>query len=121
MKSPTITIRTALVIWLLSATLGSANAGADSNANRWIIGTWELAYDPDSDPKDWLIFEEGQQITVRSPTGELTRGIYQVNDDVVILFVIAGSRPLQIPMSVSADRERLNNSSGAYYTKVSER
>ena len=108
-------------IFSLLVVLQAANALAEPGSNDWLVGTWELAFDPDGNPKDWLIFDERKQVVSRGPDGRTTSGTHRFTGDEVSLFFIVGSRSLQIPLAVSENGSRLTNASGAYYIKSTQR
>lgn len=65
-----------LTMCLLSLTSFSATAQSDG----WIIGTWQLSYDPDGDSKDTLTFKTGNQFTNIDSKGNTFNGTYEVNN-----------------------------------------
>ena len=96
------------------ATAAPATTTVDT---AWLHGTWALTHDPDNSPKDWLTFSAGGALQVRGSAGEDVRGTWRVDGDAVHCTVTMNGRTITIVMTASADRTRLSNDSGAYYTK----
>lgn len=105
--------------WLLMVLTACSQAPtpADGDDNAWLLGTWELTHDPDQNPTDWLVFAADGQLTVKAPDGREFNGRYELHADVVKLAIEVEGKRLGIDLAVSADKARLSNESGAYYTK----
>ncbi len=84
----------------------------------WLHGTWELAYDPDNGEKDWLIFSKTGMFKVKDSGGIQVSGPYILNADKVKLIFRVKERTRELELTISKDKSRISNSSGAYYTKV---
>jgi hypothetical protein len=48
--------------------------------HQWLLGKWELSYDPEGNEKDWVEFSEGAEVISITPDGRRIPGIYRVND-----------------------------------------
>jgi hypothetical protein len=64
-----------LLAFAVMLTSPGLSLGSDSD---WILGKWELVYDPDGSAKDYLEFFENGDVISHGPAGENT-GIYVVN------------------------------------------
>lgn len=65
--------------------------------NHWIIGIWELSYDPDGNSKDWIEFtKEGHVYSINSDKTIRVPGTYKVSESkILVLFSWKGNN---IPM-----------------------
>ena len=62
-----------LLLASLSGVIVVHAAGED-----WVLGTWELAHDPDGSEKDWLEFRPDGGVYSVWPNGQRVEGIYIV-------------------------------------------
>lgn len=85
---------------------------------EWLHGTWELTYDPDKSPTDWLIFAADGTVEVKMADGRVIGGRYALEGSSLTLTINMGFKKISIPLNVSTDRTRISNESGAYYTKL---
>ncbi len=67
-----------LLLTTLFALLMTTSAFAQSN--DWLMGTWQLSYDPDGDPTDKLVFKPGNAFTNITANGKSLNGKYEVNN-----------------------------------------
>ena len=70
-------MRIKLSTWILLGwltTLTNSSAGNDD----WLIGTWQLHYDPDGGETDYIVFKANGDAISSGPLGELD-GLYQLN------------------------------------------
>jgi hypothetical protein len=73
------------VFWLLvlsfstAVTAGMHSAFADDD--QWVIGKWELSYDPDGAKTDWLIFKPNGDVISRGQDGTEYTGMYIVTPE----------------------------------------
>jgi hypothetical protein len=89
----------------------------------WLTGRWELSYDPDNNPKDWVEFRAGGEAVSISHEGKRVPGRYAVDgDEVQVTFDVDGT---EVPLTLrcSADKSRLTiparHSSGfSLYSKL---
>lgn len=91
----------------------------EGNHQNLLLGKWGLAYDPDKNPKDFLIFKKGQKFLMIGPDGEATFGSYQEGTKRVELMFKRGNKKLKIKMRIlmAPSGIRLINKSGAYYER----
>ena len=85
--------------------------------DEWLYGTWQLTYDPDNNPTDWIIFAVDGSVSVKRPDGRLISGTYTRVGSSLTVTVSINSKAISFPLKVSPDRTQIANESGAYYTK----
>lgn len=75
----------------------------------WVVGTWELAYDPDGDRKDYMEFSDVGLVTSISPEGRRVSGTYAVNaNEIKATFVLPNGKTLPtLTFWTSEDRRQL--------------
>ena len=56
------------------------NLGAMAADDSWLLGKWELSYDPDDAPKDWLEFTAAGDVYSEGPMGRV-EGIYVITTE----------------------------------------
>lgn len=108
-----------------ATTLISGVAPCLSQALPWLNGAWELKYDPDNSKTDWMFFNNKtcQFGLMLHDGGVVIAQQYSVLDHDDGTFGIAiniGDPPVHIGLTVSSDRSRIYNETGAYYTKISD-
>ena len=84
----------------------------------WLIGTWELTYDPDNSPKDRMVFSEGGVLAIQDLQGARYSGTYTVEGSRIVMSIDVNGRTATIAGDVSPGRDRISNESGAYYTRL---
>lgn len=111
------------VAFLVLIILFSSNVYADDNS--WLLGEWEMAYDPDGDTKDILSFSEGGEFrTTEASTGRQVKGRYVVKSDVINLSLISkGKIFMKLKLTYTDKRDKLfynpeKTDDPAYYTKL---
>jgi hypothetical protein len=72
------TIRVCLVLMSICASYPAMSAEDDS----WLVGKWELSYDPDGAKKDWLEFLPNGDAWSIGANGKI-QGMYIVDEDTV--------------------------------------
>ncbi len=100
---------------------GQGESTAAAHRDEWLHGTWELTYDPDKSPTDWLIFAADSSVEVETEDGRVISGRYVLDGSSLTLTMSLSFRDISIPLQVSSDRSQISNESGAYYTKLVER
>jgi len=86
----------------------------------WLHGTWELTYDPDKNDKDWMVFSKFGKVILKGSTGPSVEGFYSIKDNRLILGFNIKNKVREIDMTISNDKSKLTNKSGAYYTRISK-
>ena len=74
------------VFWLLIVFMSAASqadAGDATDDPAWIVGKWQLAYDPDDAATDWLEFMPEGDVFNITPDGGRTPGFYLVSGNEV--------------------------------------
>lgn len=87
---------------------------------EWLHGTWELAYDPDNNDKDWIVFGKLGKFILKGPKGPDYEGYYSIKSNKLILGIKVNDRVRTTEMAISDDRTKLTNESGAYYRRISK-
>lgn len=59
----------------------SAGIPAHGADDQWVVGKWELTYDPDGAKKDWLEFKPNGDVISVFPNGERVLGLYIVTPE----------------------------------------
>lgn len=89
-----------------------------SNDNAWLLGRWELAYNPDADDEDVLLFREDGSVLVQTVDGREVPGKYHIRGERLDLDLALSTRLLQVSFDISPDHSRLIfPKSGAYYQR----
>lgn len=71
-----IYVKILIVIWFVFP-LSSMNVYAGDH--QWLVGVWELNFDPDGDTKDWLEFtQDGKAYSVDSKHTRQVPGTYEL-------------------------------------------
>ena len=65
-------------LWLVVAVLSLVPGLVSAASEGWVIGKWELVYDPDGARKDWLEFAANGDAVNIWPDGERVPGMYIV-------------------------------------------
>lgn len=72
--------------------------------HQWLLGKWELSYDPEGNEKDWIEFSESSEVVSITADGRRISGIYKVSDsEVNISFSYKG---LTIPIRYTYTPEK---------------
>jgi len=111
----------ALAILILA--IFSSISVADSNT--WLLGNWQMAYDPDGDTKDILTFSPGGQfVTTEASTGRKIQGNYIVKPgEVNVSLVQQGKVFMKLKLTYESSKDKLfynpdNTNDPAYYAKL---
>jgi hypothetical protein len=117
--------RVAAAALAFMALSGVSGAGAFAQQSPgWLLGRWELAFDPDGSTKDFLEFHKGGEVVNISSQGRHTQGMYGVQDEGVrASFVLPNGKTLPLLLVPTADRRQLKLRSSrtgntAVYEKV---
>lgn len=116
MKSAYCPFVVVLVFLWLSAC--SNDSGSQAASVDWLTGKWELTFDPDANETDWLVFREDGTASVETPDGRKIPCKCNISENVVVLTFKIKGRSFDNRLSVSEEKSRLTNDSGAYYTKL---
>ncbi len=85
--------------------------------SSWLVGQWQVTYNPAHDDEDRLIFLDGEQIRIEMSDGRKVEGHYRVINDDLILTLAVPKRPTEVHFRVSPDHQRLIFKNGAYYQR----
>lgn len=93
---------------LLVAMLLGAIAPARAETASWLLGRWELKFDPDGSPKDFLEFGEGGQVVNISPQRRQAAGVYVIKEEgVKASFVMPNGKTLPFLFIPTTDKRQL--------------
>ncbi|MFY2762497.1 hypothetical protein [Arenimonas sp. MALMAid1274] len=103
-----------------TASVPAVSAPADADdAQAWLLGTWELSYDPDNSPKDLLVFADGGALQIQDAQGvKAYDGRWSLSGSTLSMAFQVNGREVAFDATVSPARDRITNESGAYYTRV---
>jgi len=59
---------------------GTYSNTASAQSNAWILGTWELSFDPDGDSKDSMVFNKNYSFVSLGGNGQKFNGSYEINN-----------------------------------------
>jgi len=108
-------LRSAALLVALSLAVPLSMAGTPS----WLLGRWELKFDPDGSEKDFLEFNTGGQVINISPTGRQMTGIYVLKEEgVKTSFVLPNGKMISATMIPSDNKRelRMKNSPTGKFT-----
>ncbi len=113
--SPTAAIRWSLLAALLA--LSSACGDGARDDAQWLVGRWEVAYNPQHDDDDVLEFSRDRIMSVRLADGRVIDGRYEIEGDTLVLDLDVPKRPTQVRIRIAPDHRRLVFENGAFYEK----
>ena len=107
-------------IVMMACLLGPAAVAADQG---WLVGKWEMSFDPDGNEKDWLQFSADGKVVSISASGNGPAGTYVVSGNEVQMTFQLKSRSVSMTLTISPDKKKLLNHSKrtgktAEYTRV---
>lgn len=73
----------------------------------WLVGKWELSYDPDGNQKDWLEFAKNGKVFSISPTGRRVPGEYVVTDTEINTTFTLNGNVIPITYKFTPDKRKL--------------
>lgn len=95
-----------------------------AGSNDWLLGKWQMTYDPDGDTKDVLSFSKGGEfVTAEASTGREIKGMYVVESDRIDISLIhQGQIFMKLQLTYDGSKNKLyynpdNTNDPAYYTK----
>lgn len=95
--------------------LAACGGGADTPA--WLMGRWQLSYNPNHDDSDVLVFLSGARVNIETVDGRTLEGHFQINQDQLLILIQARQREVETRFRISDTHDRLVYKNGAYYTK----
>jgi len=89
----------------------------------WLVGKWEMSFDPDGNEKDWLQFSADGKVVSISGGANGPVGTYVVSGDQVQITFQLKTRSVSMTLAISPDKKKLLNFSKrtgntAEYTRV---
>jgi len=94
-----------------------ACSGAGPETPSWLLGHWQVAFNPGEDDNDVLWFQQSGKVRIDTEDGRSLQGLYQIKEDQLIMLVQVGSRNIESIIKISPNRDKLFFSNGAYYMK----
>jgi hypothetical protein len=122
MQRVTLSVTILIAIPILCSVACTAQDPSPSS-ETWLHGKWELSYDPDGSPKDYLTFSADGAVVSSSPDGDEIRGTYTVDGNRLKMVFRRGNKTASAEMEITEDRSKLLNHSErtgttAEYTKI---
>ncbi len=103
------------VLGVMLVLLTACSGGMESE-HDWLLGQWELAYNPENDDEDVLLFHEDGRVVIQTVDGREINGRYRIANDRLYLTLMLATRPLEVSFAISPDHSRLIfEKTGAYY------
>jgi hypothetical protein len=109
---------------LLALVIG-LTASVHAQESAWLLGKWELAYDPDNNPKDWLEFSaDGHAVSITAE-GRRIPGRYVLNDRQINVTYSYNGKMIPYVLKFSAEKDTLiayseKTKNTSLYRKVKE-
>jgi len=105
--------------------LSWSGANCYKSALPWLNGGWELAYDPDNSKTDWMFFNNetckfGLVYHDGNKSGLHYYYVKHNRDGTFDIWISGRNTTHQTRLTASADRSKVYNESGAYYTKFTD-
>ena len=102
--------RCVLSVFAMAMLLAMPVAAAESD-HAWLVGTWELTYDPAGGEKDWMEFTADGQAFSIAPNHKRVTGRYVVSDrEVTVTYKIKG-KVIAHTLTFTPDKKKLLGSS----------
>ncbi len=93
---------------LLAALCLGTLATAHAQRPPWLVGRWELKFDPDGSPKDFLEFDGDGQVVSISPLGRQVSGVYAINEEGVrVSLLLPNGKTFPITLTPTPDKRQL--------------
>lgn len=109
-----------LLLMMLLTLVLVACSGTTPEAAPWLLGRWQVSYNPNNDDNDVMVFQPDAMVTIETEDGRTLPGQYQIKQDQLLLLIQVGQRNVETGFTISAARDRLVYKNGAYYTKVND-
>lgn len=105
------------IVLAVAVLVALAGCGGEAGSEQdWLLGRWELAYNPENDDEDVILFREDGSVVIQTVDGREINGQYRVVEDRLYLNLMLPTRPLQVSFAISPDHSRLIfEETGAYY------
>jgi len=88
-----------------------------SDDRDWLVGRWELAYNPEHDDEDVLLFKTDGSVEIHTVDGRKVLGKYLLTKNKLAITLISRRQPIDVSFSINPDRTRLRFKNGAYYER----
>ena len=75
--------------------------------DTWLVGKWELSYDPDGNEKDWLEFTKNGEVFSISSKGRRVPGQYAVTESDIHVTYTFNGKAIPITLKFSPDKRKL--------------
>ena len=94
-----------------------ACSGAEPETPSWLLGRWQVAFNPGQDDNDVLWFQQGGKVRIDTEDGRSLQGLYQIKQDELIMLIQIAPRKVESIIKISPNKDKLFFSNGAYYMK----
>lgn len=105
---------------MLTGLILLACSGVSQETPSWLLGRWQVAYNPGQDDNDILQFQQGNKISIETADGRSLKGDILLQGNKLLLFIQVGRRSIETQIQISATQDRLIFNNGAYYMKVKD-
>ena len=110
---------------LLASQVDAAGQNDPQRNDKWIIGTWQLSYDPNGSKKDWIEFHENGDATSIWQNGKRIQGMYIVAPHSVKAVFTENDKDVIMTFFFDATKQQLKivtsrTGQESIYTKVKE-
>ena len=102
---------TVLLALLILVACGAADTPA------WLMGRWQLSYNPGNDDSDVLVFLPGGRVNIETVDGRTLEGHFQIDQDQLLMVIQGRKREIETRFRISDTHDRLIYKNSAYYTK----
>jgi len=106
-----------LVLMLAGLILLGCSGGAQQTTPPWLLGRWQLSYNPQQDDNDILLFSQGGKVRIETEAGRSLNGHFLIQQEQLLLLVQIGQRSVETRFRISEAKDQLIFSNGAYYMK----
>lgn len=95
-------IAVVVVVWALWSPVPLLSADV-----TWLVGKWELSYDPDGNQKDWLEFTKNREVFSISPNGRRVPGEFVVTDSEISITYTLNGKAIPMTLKFTPDKQKL--------------
>ena len=92
----------AIVITLCAMGVAASDAG-----NGWLVGKWEMTFDPDGSEKDWMEFSADGSAYSIAADGRRVPGKYSLSGQSVNIVYTFNGKDIPITLTYNADKTKL--------------
>lgn len=100
-----------LCLLLLSA------CSQDTETPFWLLGRWQVVFNPNHQDKDDLIFHQNGKVSIETEEGTTLHGYFLIKNNALILFIQTENKNIEIHIKTTESNDQLIFTSGAFYKK----